>query len=320
VATEKMLGTARDALSGKRTEVPVRVGLTGVLLPIGTKIDLGWAQLRPADDRDEYLAARSGIDGSVQATTPSGEVVATVKYSGDIVMETLMPYSVVARQFLPERRQPIDHSGWDQVKEKLENIRLGLLLAIDESPRALVLPTWLFVIDPLGNTSYGWNDWRHTSFSPRTLDAEAVVDWKQWIERIAAKRKPGIGIAVRRALLAAAERQSPEDVLVDAVVVWENLFGSSQDTTMRVTGALAWLLATDVAGREQKQRRLKEIYRLRSKTVRGAHQMTTQEIQTCPQEALDVALDALRKIFEVRPDLIDLTDSNARSNRMLLGG
>jgi hypothetical protein len=102
-ATEKALGITRNALSGKQTEVPVRVGLTGALLPIGTKIDLGWAQLRPADDRDEYLAARSGIDGSVQATTPSGEVVATVKYSGDIVMETSMPYSVIARQFLPEQ-------------------------------------------------------------------------------------------------------------------------------------------------------------------------------------------------------------------------
>lgn len=319
-ATEKALDIARNALSGKHVEVPVRVGLTGVLLPIGTKIDLGWAQLRPADDRDEYLAARSGIDGSVQATTSSGELVPTVRYSGDTVMEMLMPYSVVARQFMPERRRPIDHNGWDQVEEKLENIRLGLLLAIDESPRALVLPTWRFVIDPLGNTSYSWNDWRRTSFSPRALDVEAVVNWKQWNERIAAKRKSGIDISVRRALLAAAERQSPEDVLVDAVVVWENLFGSNQDTTIRVTGALAWLLAMDVAGREQKQRRLKEIYQLRSNIVHGAHQMTTQEMQTCPQEALDVALEALRRIFEVRPDLIDLEDGNARSNRMLLGG
>lgn len=319
-ATEKALGIVCNALSGKQGEVPVRIGLTGVNLPDDTKIDFDWAVLRPADGRDQYHAARSGIDGSVQATTPSGEVVATVKYSGDIVMETLMPYSVVARQFLPEQRWPIDHSGWEQIDRKLENIRLGLLLAIDENPRALVLSTWFFVLDPLGSSRYGWNDRRRSSFTPRALDAEAVANWKQWTERIDARRKPGIDVAVRRALLAAAERQSPEDVLVDAIVVWENLFGSNQDTTMRVTGALAWLLTTNTAEREQEQQRLKKIYELRSKVVHGARQMTTQEMQTFPQEALDVALEALRKIFQARPDLIDLKDSNARSNRMLLGG
>jgi Apea-like HEPN len=196
------------------------------------------------------------------------------------------------------------------------------LLAIDEDPRALVLPTWFFAIDPLSNISYeyNWRDWQRTSFTPRALDLAAVANWKQWAERIAARRKPGVDVAVRRALLAAAERQSPEDVLVDAVIVWENLFGSNQDTAMRVTVALAWLLSSDAAEREQQYQRLKKIYVLRSKIVHGAHQMTPQEIQTYPQEALDVALEALRRIFEVRSDLIDLKDSNERSNRMLLGG
>ncbi len=319
-ATGKALGITRDAVSGKQTEVPVRVGLTGALLPIDTKIDLGWAQLRPADDRDEHFAARSGIEGSVQTTTPSGETAVTARYSGDIVMETSIPYSVVVREFVPGQRWPIDHSGWNQVERKLENIRLGLLLAIDENPRALVLPTWFSIIDPLGNSSHGSHDRTRTSFVPRALDTGAAASWKQWTARIAARRKPGIDVAIRRALLAAAERQAPEDVLVDAVIVWENLFGSNQDTAMRVTGALAWLLSSDAAGREQQYQRLKKIYALRSKIVHGAHQMTTQEIQRYPQEALDVALEALRRIFEVRPDLIDLGDSNERSNRMLLGG
>src|SRR5215216_6496498 len=53
---------------------------------------------------------------------------------------------------------------------------------------------------------------------------------RKWIERVqnTATRKR-IEIATRRLLLASGERLKPDDVLIDAVIVWENLFRSEVD-------------------------------------------------------------------------------------------
>jgi hypothetical protein len=58
-------------------------------------------------------------------------------------------------------------------------------------------------------------------------------------------------MSIRRILRAVSERKEPEDTLIDAVIVWENLFGSSQETTLRVTMSVAWMLGTDSKHRER---------------------------------------------------------------------
>ena len=75
---------------------------------------------------------------------------------------------------------------------------------------------------------------------------------------------------MRRLLKAAGERDDPIDVLVDAVVAWENLFGSKTESTFRVTAAVATLLEpSDKEQRDVLQKELSGIYDRRSRLVHG---------------------------------------------------
>jgi hypothetical protein len=60
--------------------------------------------------------------------------------------------------------------------------------------------------------------------------------------RVDAGRTPKTNIAVRRTLQAAGERTDPSDALIDCVVAWDNLVGSSAgESTFGVSSALGWL-------------------------------------------------------------------------------
>ncbi len=125
-------------------------------------------------------------------------------------------------------------------------------------------------------------------------------------------------MAIRRMLQALAERSQQDDVLVDAVVVWENLFGAAQETTLRITTALAWLLGTDADDRAARQSRYKNLYGLRSDIVHGSDKLKVAEVPAAAEEAVQVSLAALREIFSVRQDLLQENDSGRRGNRLLL--
>jgi hypothetical protein len=62
-----------------------------------------------------------------------------------------------------------------------------------------------------------------------------------------------------------------------------------------------------------------KIYDLRSKIVHGSTQLSAGD-QPKVDRALQIATDALRVLFESRPDLIALSDGATRSTRLLLGG
>ncbi|MET8850931.1 hypothetical protein [Amycolatopsis sp. NPDC004625] len=311
------------AIKKKPAKIPVRVGVTGVLLPDGCEhIELGWATLRRADERDENSVIDNALAGSLQANQPDGTSI-TIKYSGDIVMEMDIEYRLRLKEIdVMKSGWPLDLDPSLTIEKRLENLRLGLLLAFpDEQQPVMVAPTWTQIVDPTkSHILAGWNDPRTTTnLLPRQLSTADVDSWKEWAILIGEKRQKSIDVSIRRALLAASQRPMPEDKLVDAVVVWENLFGAAQETTLRVTTSLAWLLAEGADERKGLRERFSKIYRLRSGIVHGSKQLTREEAQTEPDEALKIALNALRAIFRDRPDLIDEADGGARSNRVLIG-
>jgi hypothetical protein len=119
-------------------------------------------------------------------------------------------------------------------------------------------------------------------------------------------------------LQAVAERNSPENVLVDAVIVWENLFGASQETTLRISTALAWLLGKDASDREGLQKKFKSLYALRSGIVHGSARVKVGEIPAASKETVAISLSVLRELFENRPHLLAVASSEARGNALLL--
>jgi hypothetical protein len=121
-------------------------------------------------------------------------------------------------------------------------------------------------------------------------------------------------------VISAAIDRAPADRLVDAVIAWENLFGSDTELSFRITASMAWLLEpSSIDDREALQTRLKGIYTTRSKILHGSV-VDPRTVNAQSYDALDLAVVTLAALFRDRPDVLGLPDGAARSNRLLIGG
>jgi len=153
---------------------------------------------------------------------------------------------------------------------------------------------------------------------PTELNEAEVTAWGQWYERLSSAHLDKIELALTRILRAIAERLEPSDVLIDSVIAWENLFGSKEgEPTFRVTICLAMLLERSFQARKDLKKRLSDIYALRSKVVHGGGNLKESEYPRC-QEALSIAIDAVRVLITERTDILELPDGAARSTALLL--
>lgn len=129
-----------------------------------------------------------------------------------------------------------------------------------------------------------------------------------------------IELALSRVLRAIAERREPSDVLIDSVIAWESLFGTKEgEPTFRVTTCLAVLLEDSYKARASLRKQLSDIYALRSKIVHGSANLKESDYPKC-QEALNIAIRAIRELATTRDDILALSDGAGRSAALLMGG
>lgn len=317
----------RSAVRGKQVSLPSRIVFTGFMAEDSRTIATPWGVLRPLEEWERQLAP-PGLDGAVSGTDASGNHT-TVSYTGEMVLETTVPYSIVignASDALAEIAAPWPAMpGMHASRRRLEGVQLALLLATERPAGSWVTAqlAWQWTADVFGHGgNLSWADARRQpGFMPYTLvgdECDAIESWAASIEQHWTDK---IDISVRRLLSAATARTDMADRLVDAVIVWENLFGTSQgETRLRISSAMAWLLEpTDRQARESLQARLKKIYDDRSKIVHGGK---TDESALGEQAntALTHARDILRILFRDRSDVLGLPDGAARSSRLILGG
>jgi Apea-like HEPN len=151
------------------------------------------------------------------------------------------------------------------------------------------------------------------------LDETDVQALKANCDALAPYAVANIRIAVERTLAAATERVHASDVLIDAVIAWENLVGISSETTFRVTAALSWLLARDdFRKRTDLSRELKRLYERRSKVVHGA-KVTRDDLDSDARLALQTSAAALRRLLFDDVWLCEVARSGDRNNAILLG-
>lgn len=329
-AIKKVLGTLRAAANNQDATIPVRVGFTGVVLPKGkSELILPWGKLRATSPLDDSLIPAAFDDNGTSTSTPDGQVV-IIKYSGDVVLETEIPYKVFVTDWSKVAgsttgvKLPQDLHTFEQIQKRIEAVEIGLLFATKrEKDRPRTVFSWRAEIDPLG---FGHSaSWRNPQTLPMLIPAQLseneAMEWGKWIKLVDEKRVPSIEVAIHRVLIAETERKDPGDVVIDAVIAWENLVGSSNgEPTLRVSAALAWLLGEDAVERKTLQDKFSKMYALRSRLVHGSGVLTPKEAAEKPQEAIGIALDALRKIFDERPELLsECKDSTERSKRLILG-
>jgi len=126
-------------------------------------------------------------------------------------------------------------------------------------------------------------------------------------------------VGMRRLISAVTERLDAADGLVDAVICWENLFGSPSEAVFRVTGAMAKILEPDnQAERERLVKELKRIYGVRSGLVHGNPKPPkAEDVATDRDSAIRFALAATRRVYE-NPRLLTAENSAIRGSYVLL--
>ena len=321
-ASAAQLALICHLLKGQRRITQARFAFMGIQLPSGTgEIAFSDAVLRTTTAADRALAPGS-LKGQLTGTNRGGETT-VVNYDGDVVLCIDFDMAVRARAEQPgpgAAAWPQDMKVPESLEHQLERLRISLVLAVERPDRVQLLPTWRFFDDPFGyGSATGWSDPRRTiGIMPATLTNEEVKTWVEWYRRLSNPHVKQIQLAVSRVLRAIEERREPADVLVDAVIAWENMFGTAEgEPTLRVTASLALLLGATLEERKRLRSRYKDIYKLRSRVVHGSGAIRGSEHPMC-QEALDVALQALRKLTYERTDILRLPDGNERSLHLIL--
>jgi hypothetical protein len=322
-AVTDTLHVIRRAILKKSTVVRALVGLAGIQLADRQSIDLPFGRLRAMREGDRaFMPPVSFTRGTVvaqQATTGS-----LSDPNGNAVLDIQVPYRIKVTPPDPAPHDwPIELVSDAGASKCVETLRLALLLSGDGAVGPVAHIAWRIFIDPfdVGNAWTAWDTTRLPGFTPTALDDDALGAVAGWVRRVHVSRGSKIDIAVRRTLQAASERSDPSDALIDCVVAWENLVGSSEgEPTLRVSSALGWLLGGGSADqRLSYQRAASSMYALRSKIVHGNKVLTPKEAAGKRDEALALTMRILRTLFERRPDLLeDCKDGNERSLRLIL--
>jgi hypothetical protein len=132
-----------------------------------------------------------------------------------------------------------------------------------------------------------------------------------------------IPIAITRLLRAVSEiKPRPEDTLIDAIIVWENIFGATQESTMRITLSMARILAQTPEERRDRWNEFKSIYHLRSDIVHGndrSDRLAPTALYDAAKRAVPISIDLLRTVMLSHPNLLtDHKDGAGRSAAVLL--
>lgn len=151
--------------------------------------------------------------------------------------------------------------------------------------------------------------WRSPQgFAPRTpieLTHTEKDQWQIWLERVREIDLKRIGVAPARLLRAVAERTDFADALIDAVIVWEALFGDKIETTFKVTTAIVRLLGRTPEERRAIKKEVTQLYEQRSLIVHGQGGHIDQH--DASQRAIALSIRCLKALIEHRPDLVSKT-------------
>lgn len=216
------------------------------------------------------------------------------------------------------RARPEVIAADDSISSALLRGQLALALASPEDAFFTPFVQSRAVLNPFVQATAGWPmDGPIQTVSRATLtplDGDRVRS----MAALTANLPPSLALGARRIVGAVSLRGEALDAFVDAVVCWENLFGTESEVSFRVCASLAKLLEpADAEARETLFKELKNLYNARSRLLHGAKEPAVGDANRHRERSIRVALSALRRVLE-DPELRAITDSSTRSQCVLL--
>ena len=265
---------------------------------------------------------------SIRVSTPWGIVHPTPNLRGqNLMIWSSRPTTkciLVQPKFVPvvfdRSKQPqtsIDRTSYEDDPRSIFLFPLSCALASDDPKNPMVpVMTWRTTILPFD--SGGWYSYSLTmpNFSPGINFDHRVSELERWAGIVNQEHVEEIDIAAKRLVSAVAHRTNKTDALIDAVMVWENLLGTSNEVTFRVSAALSKLIETDSTRRMEVKKNLSSIYSVRSRVVHGS-QVDANKVASASSEAIETAVNSLRESYLKGKDWLSLK-SNERSDQILL--
>jgi hypothetical protein len=292
-ATIEGLRAVRALCADGRAEVPTLIGFAQVAMAPDSEIrGPRGGRLRPARDTDLRVPA------AAPAT---------------MVLETMAALGLSFGATPPPGGRFFD--GLEQVNIDCDIVALaGLLATREHDERAVPRVTWTKVFDPLSPFT-GSFELERPGTSIIALEPKDQRHIETWIDRLETNYHPKVRVAVKRCLSAFAERDTPDDALIDLVVALESLFGGQTELTLRISTALAWLLGKHAQQRTAIQRDAKRVYSARSKLVHGGELGHSKAVES-QRLAEHLLLASFDRLFTDRTDLIP---DEERAAKLILG-
>ncbi|MFF1927300.1 hypothetical protein [Streptomyces sp. NPDC058228] len=304
------LATLRSLADGKVVDVPAVIGLSGINVADDHSIRFTDGVLRGARPEERSLLLNgSGSPGAVYETTYPVRILS---------VDRTEPRDPDWGKSFRKYRARIEESA-RSFEYSLDKVRLALLLCSDEGALLAPKEESRLIVDPvnMGGSNY-WFTSEHTPANSE-LPADKHLEVIAMYDVIRKKHPESLNIAMKRLLSAVSSRWDSNDALIDALIAWENMFGTRTETTFRVTASLAKILEGETERRLELQRELNKLYSVRSSMVHGAKEPDPDTAARNRERVIRVAVDGLRALYHERPELLALPPEE-RSKKVLLEG
>ncbi|WP_125809897.1 HEPN domain-containing protein [Actinoplanes sp. ATCC 53533] len=314
----EMLNQTRALLRGEEIQIPSLAGFTGIVLEAGAEVSGPWGRIRSARPGDHPYFAHGMTQRRTSTTSETGEII-EISDAGEVILETSVPYRV---RIQSDSDLILEGTTSKTLDEMVERARIALALSWDGAQIPVVLPTWRRTISFMTGSIGYWSDPHFSALRlPTRVTQDQLNEWGRWLGSIGVDSLSRVRLAATRTLRALTERRNPDDMLIDAVIAWEALFGATSESTLRVSAALACLLYPPGQDRNDAQERYRKIYAMRSNIVHAnsSKKTTATIVNDNAREAAQVAVRALRELLGSRSDLVPLKNDE-RSLRLLLEG
>lgn len=311
---------------GESVPIAARIGFSGIALHRWTPIGTSVGTLRAETDGDAWYipgpARRPALEtppmpSGFPATPSFFEAFGarpffldpnTAKdYAAPVVLVTTLNVTLRVSQ---GRASSLETNCKALLGGTVETVQLGILTTGCDQPQPLIVaPTWWMIVEPFKGVQVQWSELftaRLLSHMPRAVTLPYYSLVRDAIDRVAARRTPGIDVAIRRLLSAHIDRDAPADRLIDIVIAWENLFGprSQDEIAKTISTALGNLLSKGSNETTTRIRRdAARIYDLRSRLVHGGSP-TARRLEPAVPRAFDLTHQAFRELLERRPELL----------------
>jgi hypothetical protein len=242
----------RRAARGEQIRGYLVIGIAGVTLPEGAQVSTPWGVLRPAPKPRTVRGIQFGVRPQTTCLLAEPRLF-SVRFD---------------RAADPTWRSDPAESSAERTQVLFP---LACALASNETANpAVPLVTFVTFVLPFQHARSYDTPLLPPRIKPAVDIADRGVALEEWSRVVDGAHTPSVDIAARRLVSASAQRMDDTDALIDAVVVWENLVGTSSELTFRVTAALAKALEPDRVKRRALQKSLAKVYAIRSRVVHGA--------------------------------------------------